>query len=81
MENTPLASAPVEESESTSINPTPHLNRAKVKQTALEVAHQVRPFWKVERVGMSFLQRIEDAVRREIVHQVKIHPTRGKTLL
>jgi len=63
------------------INPTPHLNRLKVKQTALEMAHELRPFWPAERVGMSFLERIESATRAAIVQEVKRHPTKGKTLL
>jgi 2-oxo-4-hydroxy-4-carboxy--5-ureidoimidazoline (OHCU) decarboxylase len=64
-----------------SLNPTPHLCRSKVKQTALEMAKQLRPFWKVERVGMSFLEKVEAAVRAKIAEIVKQHPTRGKTLL
>jgi hypothetical protein len=63
-----------------SINRTPHLNRAKVKQTALEVAKQERPFWKAERVGMSFLERVEANTHAFIVSQVKAHPTKGKTI-
>jgi len=66
---------------SDSINPTPHLNRAKVKQTALELVQQIRPFWKAERVGLSFLQRIEFATTQAIRREVSQHPTRGKTLL
>jgi hypothetical protein len=62
-------------------NPTAHLNRAKVKQTALEVVKQLRPFWNVENIGMSFLLRIEGATRAAIVSEVKRHPTKGKTLL
>ena len=62
------------------LNPTPHLNRAKVKQTALEIAQATRgqPF---KRVGMSFLERIEGAVRSAIAREVKALPSRGKTLL
>lgn len=63
------------------LNPTPHLCRAKVKQTALEMAGQLRPFWKVSRVGLSFVERIEAAVRSAIRSEVSKHPTRGKTLL
>jgi hypothetical protein len=66
---------------SDSINPTPHLNRARVKQTALEIVQQVRPFWKAERVGLSFLERIEAATRQAIRREVAQHPSRGKTLL
>ena len=62
------------------MNTTPHLNRSKVKQTALEIAHQLRaqPF---TRVGTTFLERIENATRAAIVREVKQHPSIGKTLL
>ena len=63
------------------MNPTPHLNREKVKQTALEIAHIERPFWNCQRVGLSFLQRIEALTRAAITQEVKRHPTKGKTLL
>lgn len=65
---------------SDSINPTPHLNRAKVKQTALEIAGQTRG-QKFTRVGMSFLERIELATRQAIRREIAQHPSRGKTLL
>jgi hypothetical protein len=63
------------------INPTAHLNRAKVRETALEVAKLVRPFHQFERVGGSFLLRIEAATRAAIAQEVKRHPSKGKTLL
>ena len=65
---------------SESVNHTPHLNRARVKATALELARMTRgqPF---TRVGMSFLERIEGATRAAIAHEVRAHPSRGKTLL
>ena len=62
------------------INPTPHLNRAKVKQTALEIAGQTRG-QGFTRVGLSFLERIELATRQAIRREVSIHPSKGKTLL
>ena len=65
---------------SNSLNPTPHLNRAKVKQTALEIASQTRGY-KFTRVGMSFLERIEFATRNAICREVSMHPSKGKTLL
>ena len=64
----------------TTLNTTPHLNRAKVKQTALEIAGQTRgQGWT--RVGMTFLQRIEAATHAAIVAEVRRHPSKGKTLL
>ena len=62
------------------INPTPHLCRSRVKQTALAVAAQERA-QGFTRVGASFLERIEAATRAAIVREVKIHPSKGKTLL
>jgi len=63
------------------INPTAHLNRDAVRSYALEIAAQVRPFHKFERVSLSFLTRIEAATRRAVVEEVKKHPSKGKTLL
>lgn len=63
------------------INPTPHLNRAKVRETALDLAAQIRPANHFSRVGMSFIERIEAKVRAAIREEVRIHPSKGKTLL
>ena len=63
------------------INTTPHLNRSKVKQTALEIAAAIRPANHFGRVGMSFIERIEAKVRAAIREEVRIHPSKGKTLL
>lgn len=62
------------------MNTTPHLNRAKVKQTALEIAKLNRA-QGFTRVGASFLARIEYTTRSAIVHEVMAHPSKGKTLL
>ena len=67
-------------SESNHINLTPHLNRARVKQTALEIAGKTRA-QGFNRVGMSFLSRIEARTRAAIAEEVRIHPSKGKTLL
>ena len=63
------------------LNTTPHLNRSKVKRTALEIAATIRPANKFTRVGMSFIERIEAKVRAAIREEVRIHPSKGKTLL
>lgn len=63
------------------INPTAHLNRAKVRETALEIAKLSRPFHAFDRVGSSFLLKIEAAARAAIALEVKRHPSKGKTLL
>ena len=65
---------------SESINHTPHLNREKVKQTALAIASQTRA-QGFTRVGMSFLERIEAKTRAAIAEEVRLHPSKGKTLL
>lgn len=62
------------------LNPTPHLNRSRVKKTALEIAGMTRGH-KFTRVGLPFLQRIEAATQAAIRHEVHIHPSVGKTLL
>jgi hypothetical protein len=66
--------------ESSSINTTPHLNRSRVKQTALEIVKRERPFWKASRVSMSFLEAIEADTRAAILRRIKQHPTKGRTL-
>ena len=55
--------------------------RSKVKQTALEIAAAIRPANKFNRVGMSFVERIEAKIRAAIREEVRIHPSKGKTLL
>jgi len=62
------------------MNLTPHLNRARVKRTALELAAATRG-QKFSRVGASFLQRIEARTRAAIAEEVRLHPSKGKTLL
>lgn len=63
------------------LNTTPHLCRSKVKQTALEIAAAIRPANQFTRVGMSFIERIEAKVRAAIREEVRIHPSKGRTLL
>jgi hypothetical protein len=67
-------------SEDKKLSPTPHLNRARVKQTALEIASNTRG-QKFSRVGLTFLERIEARTRAAIAEEVRIHPSKGKTLL
>ena len=63
-----------------SINTTPHLNRARVRRTALEIAAATRG-QKWTRVGSSFLERIEARTRAALAEEVRLHPSKGKTLL
>jgi len=51
------------------------------RKTALEIAAVIRPANKFSRVGMSFVERIEAKVRAAIREEVRIHPSKGKTLL
>ena len=70
--------------ESEHINTTPHLNRAKVKQTALEIArYRVDGYGepRFKHISMAFLERIEAKTRAAIAEQIRIHPSKGKTLL
>jgi len=54
--------------------------RSAVKQHALELARQTRAQgWT--RVGSSFLDRIEAKCRAAIAEEVRLHPSKGKTLL
>ena len=46
-----------------------------------ELAAAIRPANKFQRVGMSFVERIEAKVRAAIREEVRIHPSKGKTLL
>jgi hypothetical protein len=62
------------------MNTTPHLNRARVKKTALEIATEKRA-QGFTRVGKSFLDRIEAKTRAAIYNEVMAHPSKGKTLL
>lgn len=61
------------------LNMTPHLNRARVRRTALEIAKATRGRC-FTRVGQSFLDRIEAVTRAEIASQVRMHPSKGVTL-
>ncbi len=63
------------------MNPTPHLNRARVKRSCLEIASLMRPCNGFTRVGASFLLRIEQATLAAIRSEVRSHPSKGKTLL
>lgn len=62
------------------LNTTPHLNRSRVKRTALEIAASTRGT-RFTRVGKSFIERIEAKTRAAIREEVRLHPSKGKTLL
>jgi hypothetical protein len=57
------------------------INQKAVRDHILALAKQLRPHHPFERVGASFIARIEGAVRSAIVSEVKQHPSKGKTLL
>jgi hypothetical protein len=63
-----------------SLRTTPHINRAKVKQTALDLAKTLRPANHFERVGASFYEAVEAEVRRFVASRIKSHPSKGVTL-
>lgn len=62
------------------MNTTPFLNRAAVKKFAVEHAQLTRGF-RPTRCGMSFLERIQARTRAAIAEEIRIHPSKGKTLL
>ena len=62
------------------MNSTPHINRSRVRRTALELAASMRA-QKFTRVGQSFLDRIEAKIRVAIAEEVRLHPSKGRTLL
>jgi len=57
------------------------LNKKAVRELALAQAKELRPFVKFERVSQSFIDKIEGAVRRSIAYEIKLLPSKGKTLL
>ena len=61
------------------MNPTPHLNRSKVKATALEIAGATRA-QGFKHVRTSFLLRIEAATVAAIRGEVRRHPSKGVSL-
>lgn len=67
------------------MNPTPHIVRSRVKQTALELANNKDgEFYRAQgftRMGNSFYEKIEVAAVNEIKRQIRMHPSKGKTLL
>lgn len=56
------------------------INRAYVKQWALEYAKDKRPFWSATRVSENFLNAVETATKAFIRDRIDRHPTKGKTL-
>lgn len=57
------------------------LNQKAVRELALELAKQHKPFHPFERVGRSFIERIESRVRQVMIAEVKSLPSKGKTIL
>jgi hypothetical protein len=55
------------------------INKKAVREYALAQVTQLRHH-SFERVGASFIDRIEGAVRNTIVQEIKAHPSKGKTL-
>lgn len=63
---------------------TPHLNRSRVKQTALELAKpRINGFGKPRftRVSRKFLERIDALTLAAIRAEISRHPSIGKTLM
>ena len=64
---------------SETLNPTPHLNRSRVKKTALEMA-ALKFGAKKTRVGSEFLVGVEADAKAAIRRRVSIQSPSGKTL-
>ena len=63
-----------------SINPTPLLCRSKVRDLALDLARQLRPFNKFNRVSEETMIAANEAVRQFLEGHVKRMPLKGRTL-
>jgi len=63
------------------LNQTPFINRAKVKNFALDFARTQARTKNHTRVSAEFLNRINDRVRNIIINEVKDQATKGKTLM
>ena len=59
---------------------TQFLNAKAVKQSALDHAAKTRAH-KFERVGATFIARIDAAVRAAVAREIVSHPSKGSTLL
>jgi hypothetical protein len=66
------------------MNATPHLNRQRVRDCALEIAKTTRfngfGLPRFNRISLSFLKRIDRMAVEAIQHEVRKHPSIGKTL-
>lgn len=56
------------------------INKARVRQIALELAKKERPAWGPTRVSHNFLAVVEAQVRIFVAERVRQHPSKGKTL-
>lgn len=56
------------------------INQKAVRDYILTQAKNLRPHHPFERVGASFIARIEGAVRAAVITEIKQHPSKGKTL-
>jgi hypothetical protein len=57
------------------------INQKAVRDYILAQVKSIRPHHPFERVGASFITRVEGALRSAIVTEIKQHPSKGKTLL
>ena len=56
------------------------INQKHVKDFTLHQAKALRPFHPFTRVSRDFMERIDAAVRRAVVNEIKSHPSKGSTL-
>lgn len=57
-----------------------HINAKSCRELALHLATAHRPTQGFNRVSKEFLERIDAKVRNLILAEVKIHPSKGRTL-
>ena len=62
------------------LNTTPFLNRSACKKFLLDYAQQTRGF-EPTRCGLSILERLNAKLVAMMREEVRIHPSKGKTLL
>jgi hypothetical protein len=65
------------------MNATPHLNRQRVRECALEIAKtRLNGFGlpRFNRVSLSFLARVDRRTVDVIRDEIRKHPSKGKTL-
>lgn len=56
------------------------VNRPQIKRLVLDLAERNRPSARFTRVGSDVYDRVEALIRKELVHLVTTHPSKGRTI-